>query len=291
MPIDLLRKEPLTLARICGSLLLIFVGSLLCAVAVNGILIPQGFVSGGVTGLAIIINTVFPDIHTALAYALINVPLFIVAWMEVGRRFFSFSIAGLLSLVAALYYVHIPVPVEDKILSALLAGILTGAGAGVTLRSLGSQGGLDILSIILLRRYSIGIGSTTLIMNAVVLGLVVLIYSLEAVLYSLIVFYVGTKILDLVVTGFNQRKALFIISGKYEEIAREILKNVSLGVTVLQGQGGYSGEKEEVLYTVIPFRYLGEIKRLILRIDPKAFIVVSDTREVVNFRIGNQPHW
>jgi len=289
--IDDIKARHIALPQIFGNLLLILIGSALCAVAVNGILIPQQFVSSGITGLAIIIHKILPWLNTGYAYILLNLPLFLIAWLEIGRRFFFFSLAGLLSLSGALLLIHIPVPVHDKILSALLAGILTGAGAGITLRSFGSQGGLDILSILLLRRFSISIGNTILCVNSIVLLLVLMIYSLDAVLYSLIVFYVSTKVLNLVVTGLSQRKAVFIISPKADELAREILKDIKHGVTILHGEGGYSKQSERVLYTVITFRYLGHLKQLIRRVDPGAFVVVNDTREVMNYRIGNQPHW
>jgi len=286
-----IKSKTITFPQLTVNLLLILTGSILCAVAINGILIPQKFVTGGVTGLAIIVHRVYPQLHTGYAYILLNLPLFLIAWLQVGRRFFFFSLFGLFSLSGAILFVHIPIPVQDKILGALLAGIFTGAGAGITLRSFGSQGGLDILSILLLRRFSISIGNTILCVNAFVLILVLLTYSLDAVLYTLIVFYVSSKVLNLVVTGLSQRKAVFIISSKPDLLASEILKDIKHGVTVLHGEGGYSGKPERVLYTVITFRYLGHLKQLVKNIDPDAFVVVNDTREVMNYRIGNQPHW
>ncbi len=274
-----------------GNMTLIVTGSFFTAVAVNGILIPQHFATGGVAGLAIIINKLLPNLNVAAAYALFNVPLFMLAWVTVGRRFFFYSIAGMLTLSAALAVVHIPIELHDKILGALLAGILSGAGTGITLRSLGSQGGLDILSILLLKRFSIRIGSTVLITNCLVLLLVTVFYSLEAVLYTLVVIYVSAKVVNLVVTGFSQRKAVLIISPKWRQISDEILKDFNKGVTVIQGEGGYSRMEEHILYTVVTFRELGQLKSLIQRIDPDAFVVVNDTLEVMNYRIGNQPHW
>lgn len=278
-------------AQIIWSLTLIAAGSALSAVAVNGILIPQKFVSGGITGLAIVFHLIFPSINTGTIYILLNIPLFILAWMAVGRRFFYYSLAGLLIFSSALHVVYIYIPVHDKILSAILAGIITGAGAGITLRSFGSQGGSDILSIMLLRRLSVSVGNTILAINCLLLLIVAFTYSLEAVLYSLIVFYVSSKVLNLVVTGLSQRKAVYIISKEWKAISKEILKDIRKGVTIVQGVGGYSGQEEHILYTVITFRELGEVKRLVQQIDPNAFVVVSETLEVMNYRIGNQPHW
>jgi len=273
------------------NLLLITTGSMLCALAINGIMIPHHFVTGGITGLALIIHKNLPGVSVAMIFIFLNIPLFLLAWMSVGRRFFFYSVIGLLTLSASIALVQVRIPLEDRLLSALLAGIISGAGAGITLRSLGSSGGLDILSVMLLRRYSIGIGNTIMAVNAIVLTLVTFVYSLEAVLYTMIVIYVSSKMLNLVVTGLSQRKAVFIISSQWEAISAEILKDIRRGVTVIRGEGGYSKEQECILYTVISFRDLGQLKRIIQQVDPKAFVVVSDTLEVMNYRIGNQPHW
>lgn len=274
------------------NLLLITAGSILCALAINSILLPQHFATGGITGLALVLHRGLPTVPVAVLIFILNIPLFLLAWTNVGRRFFLFSIIGVLALAAALTLVRVPIPLlEDKILSALLAGIFLGAGAGITLRSLGSAGGMDILSVLLLRRYSIGIGSTMVAVNGLVLLLVTFFYSLEAVLHSLIVIYVSAKVINLVVTGLSQRKAVLIISRHWRQISQEILKDIRRGVTVVRGEGGFSGEQEYILYTVISFRDLGQLKRLIQRVDENAFVVVSDTLEVMNYRIGNQPHW
>lgn len=274
------------------NLLLITAGSILCALAINSILLPQHFATGGITGLALVLHRGLPTVPVAVLIFILNIPLFLLAWTNVGRRFFLFSIIGVLALAAALTLVRVPIPLlEDKILSALLAGIFLGAGAGITLRSLGSAGGMDILSVLLLRRYSIGIGSTMVAVNGLVLLLVTFFYSLEAVLHSLIVIYVSAKVINLVVTGLSQRKAVLIISRHWRQISQEILKDIRRGVTVVRGEGGFSGEQEYILYTVISFRDLGLLKRLIQRVDENAFVVVSDTLEVMNYRIGNQPHW
>ena len=273
------------------NMCLIITGSFLTAVAINGILIPQHFATGGVTGLALIFHKLYPSFNLPSIYFLLNIPMFVLAWMTVGRRFFFYSVAGMFTLSLALAIVHIPIHLEEKVLSAILAGIISGTGAGITLRSLGSQGGLDILSIMLLKRFSIRIGTTIMIVNGLVLMLVTIVYSLEAVLYTLLVIYVSAKVVNLVVTGLSQRKAVFIISSKWREISKEILKGIHRGVTVIQGEGGYSGREEHILYTVITFRELGQLKAHIQQIDPNAFVVVNDTLEVMNYRIGNQPHW
>lgn len=212
--------------------------------------------------------------------------------MMSGRHgFFLYSIAGVLIFSAALAWPYVSLPVYDKILSALLAGIITGVGSGIILRSLGSAGGLDILSISLLKRFSIRLGSSILVSNALVLAVGAALFSLETALYTLVYLYVSSSIIDLVVTGLSQRKSVYIISTHWEEISREIQEKIHRGVTVITGQGGYTGQVHQILCTVIMFRELARLKQLISSIDPAAFVVVTDTLEVMGQHIGNQPHW
>ena len=285
------RSTFIEIRKISWNLLLIAAGSTIYAIALNGILVPKQFVAAGVTGVALIIHYIFPLVPVAIAYLLINIPLFILGWINVGRRFFIYSIIGLLFFTAAVNWVHVPVNVEDKILSALLAGIIGGTGGGLIFRSYGSAGGTDILSIFLLTRFSISIGTTMLAFNFVVLMFAGIFFSLEMALYSLIFMYVNSKIVNLVVTGFSQRKAVMIISSKHREISKEIINSLFRGVTLVDAHGGYSGSPVKVLYTVIAFQELGRLKRTIRSIDPNAFVVVTDTLEVMGVRIGNQPHW
>lgn len=279
------------LRQVFWNLGLISVGSVLCAVAINGILIPHKFVSGGFTGLALVIYYLLPAVPVAFVYFFLNVPLFALGWKYVGRRFFIYSIAGMIIFSFALKWVNASIPVQDQILSALLAGIISGTGAGIILRSLGSAGGLDILSVILLQSHTVRLGTTSLAFNSLVLASAAVFLSLEKALYALVYVYVNSYMLNLVVTGLSQRKAVFIISPRWQEISQEILEKLDRGLTVIKGQGGYSGQDEQILYTVITFRELPRLKGIIRRLDPNAFVVVTETLEVMGQRIGNQPHW
>lgn len=270
---------------------LMSMGSVLIGVGINGILIPHRFVSGGVTGLSLLLHYLMPALSVALIYAVANVPLFLSGWFFVSRRFFLYSIVGTLLFSSAVAWVDVTVPVHDKLLAAILAGIIMGAGSGIILKSLGSAGGTDILSVILLQRFSIRLGTTRLIFNISVLAGSALLFSLEDALYTLIYLYVSSRIVDLVITGLSQRKAIFIISLQWEEISRGILSEIHRGVTILRGEGGYSQQEQKILYTVMTFRELATLKSIVRRNDPGAFVVVTDTTEVMGHRIGNQPHW
>lgn len=226
-----------------------------------------------------------------MIYLLLNLPLFALAWMVVGRRFFVYSILGTVALSVSLLFFHFDLHIEDRMLNALLAGVILGVGAGLCLKTSGSQGGTDMLSVVLLKRFSIKIGNTLMVLNGLVLLLISVYYSIEAVLYTMIVVVVSSKVINLVVVGLSQRKAVFIISRHWDDISREILKDIRRGVTIIKGEGGYSRKEEKILYTVVQLTEIGTLKRLVHGIDPDAFVVISDTQEVINYRIGNQPHW
>ncbi|MGD8229254.1 MAG: YitT family protein, partial [Desulfobacteraceae bacterium] len=206
------------LRRIFWNLGLICAGSILCAVSINGILIPNQFLSAGFAGMALVIHYLVPVLPVSWLYFLLNIPLFALGWKYVGRRFFSYSLAGMIIFTLAVQWIQVSVPVQDKILSVLLAGIITGTGAGIILRSLGSAGGLDILSVIMLQRFSVRLGTTGLAFNSILLVAAAVLFTLERALYTLIYVYVTSYMLNLVVTGLSQRKAVFIISTKWKEV-------------------------------------------------------------------------
>ncbi len=284
-------KDMKTIGTVCLNLLLIFAGSVLCAVAIKGILIPKQFLAGGLTGLSLLIHYVLPGLPLGLIYFLLNIPLFVIGWLFVGRRFFFYSLAGVFIFSAVIFWPYPVFSIEDMILSGLAAGILTGVGSGIILKSLGSAGGLDILSVILFKKFSIRPGMLVLAYNGALMILATLRIPMEMVLYTLIYLYVSTHFMNFVVIGLSQRKALMIISPQWEEISREIMNRLQRGVTVVRGQGGYTGKELHILYSVITFAELSRFKEIIRKIDPEAFVVVTETLEVMGKRIGNQPHW
>ena len=285
------RDTLLSIRQIIWNLILITAGSAICGVAVNGILIPLGFFGAGFTGLALLIHYVFSSYPVSIIYFVFNIPVFALGWMYVGRRFFLYSMGGMLIFSAALEWTQVIIPIQDKILGAILAGIIMGVGSGIILRSLGSAGGLDILSVIFVKRFSVRLGTTILVFNGAVLLAGAFLFSLERALYTLIYVYVNSSVVNLMVMGLSQRRAVFIISPEWKRISGEITEKLNRGITIIDGHGGFSGKEMQILYTVVAFQEVPRIKRMARDIDPDVFMVVSDTREVLGTRIGNQPHW
>ena len=277
--------------RLIWNLFLITFGSVLCACAINGILIPNRFLAGGVSGLSLFIFYLAPAVPVGVSNFLLNIPLFVVGWLFVGRRFFFYSLAGMVIFSAALLIPVAPFPIRDPLLTALTAGIISGIGSGVILKSLGSGGGLDILSVILFKRFSIRIGTTVMAFNCALMAACLFRFNLDTVLYALIYLFVTSQLVNMVVTGLNQRKAVMVMSQHWEEIAHEIMDTMQRGVTFVNGQGGYTGNELKILYSVITFQELSRFKELVRQHDPSAFVVVTETLEVMGKGVGNQPHW
>jgi uncharacterized membrane-anchored protein YitT (DUF2179 family) len=273
------------------NLLLITTGSLLCAVAINGILIPKQFLAGGISGLALFFFYLVPAVPVGVGYFLLNIPLFVLGWLFVGRRFFFYSLAGMIIFSLVVLIPMPTIPIQDRFLSALAGGIISGIGSGIILRSVGSAGGLDILSIILLKKFSLRVGTTIMGFNLLLLLAGLFRFNVEIVLYTMVYMFVTSQLVNLVVTGLNQRKAVMVVSPKWQEIAHEIMETMQRGVTIVNGEGGYTGQELRILYSVITFQELSRFKEMVRQHDPQAFMVVTETLEVMGKGIGNQPHW
>jgi uncharacterized membrane-anchored protein YitT (DUF2179 family) len=274
---------------IAANLGLIAAGSIIYTVGINGVLIPKGFLSGGVLGLAVLTHYLLPFTAVGLVYLVLNVPLIFLGWTHISRRFVLYSLFGLLFFSASLSIIQPPIPdISDPILAAILAGVICGTGAGLILRSLGSTGGMDILGIYLNKRFGFRIGSVLFASNALVLAAGAYLYDIQMSLYSVIFLFASGKVTDAILTGFNRRKALLIISENSENIGQKILTQIGRGVTYLKGEGAFTKKEKNIIFTITTLTELPKMKELILEEDPEAFIVVNDTLEVLGKRHGRK---
>jgi uncharacterized membrane-anchored protein YitT (DUF2179 family) len=267
------------------NLALITAGTIIWVVGMNSILVPNHFLGGGLVGIALLLHYLFPVLDIGWSLFALNIPLFILGWHNISRRFMIYSLYGMGTFSLAASILKPPaIEINDPILSALFAGIICGAGGGIVLRSRGSGGGLDILSVYLRKGFGIQIGTTVFAFNAMVLMGGVYFYSLQKALYSLIFLFTAGKVINAVLTGFNQKKSLMIISEHTDAITEELLCNEKRGITLLDGEGGFTHRKKKIIITISSQIELPKIKEIILKLDPDAFIVVTDTSEVLGKR-------
>lgn len=284
-----LDKLVYTWKTILYNLVLISLGIIVFVIGMNSILIPNKLLGAGVSGLAIILHYLFPSADVGITYFVLNIPLMLLGWFSISRRFMLYTIFGMVFFSLTAVIVKTPAFLtDDLILVAVFSGVICGAGAGIVLRSLGSAGGVDILAIYVNKTFGFRPGLTGLIVNTLVLGAGAYFFGLQIALYSLIYVFVTSKVLDMVITGFNQRLSTIVISDKSREIAAEIFKQVNRGVTFLQGQGAYTGKLREVIFTITTLTELPKLKNAIFSIDPEAFVVVNSTLEVLGKRHGTR---
>jgi len=264
-----------------GKIFQILIGSLITAVAVNGFLIPYKILSGGVTGIAILIHYFF-HLSPGLLIFLLNIPIFLLGARYISKRFTSLSLIGMLSFAFFLPLTKgLVFPVQDLILAAVFGGILSGLGMGIVFRKRGSLGGTDIIAVIFNKYSSMSIGTILLSFNGVILLLSAFYFNLQLALYTMITMYVSARVVDFVQDGLNYRKNVMIISDRAEEIASRILVKLSRGVTFLHGEGAYTHRQKEIIYCIIKTMELPKLKELVTQVDPRAFMAVSDTKEVL----------
>lgn len=263
------------------NLLLLTAGSAVFGIGIKSIAVPNGFITGGISGVGLLIYYAFGGLSPGQWFFLLNVPIFILGWIYVSRRFFFYSLYGMVALAAAIDLVRFQVPIHDPFLAMLAGGTLMGAGAGIILHSLGSGGGNDIIAIILHQKFSLRIGTFFFTFNLILFGLSLGVLRLEPVLYSLAMSFVTAQVIDWILSMSNHRKMILVISDRSEEIARAVMDRLQRGATLIEGSGAYTGRRKRILLTVVHNYQLKRIEELVFGIDPDAFLITENTFNVL----------
>ena len=263
------------------NIFLLTVGSFLVAMAIKSVVVPHGFVSGGVSGIAVLIYY-FSEVLTPGQWLFVlNIPIAVMGWIMVSRRFVLYTAYGMLAITTWMELISFTLPVHDHLLAAITGGALLWAGAGISMRSLGSSGGLDILGIILNQRFGFRIGQVSFIFNAALFSVSFSLLETDVVLYSLVLVFVTSQIMDYVLSMFNQRKLVFIVSDHAQAISDAILREANRGVTLLEGRGGYTGQPKQVVMTVVNNVQQKKLEEMIFTLDPEAFVIFENTFNVI----------
>jgi len=266
---------------IIWNLFLITTGTILLGVGVKAIAVPHGFITGGISGLGLLIYYFSDTLTPGIWYLLVNIPVFILGGLFVSRRFFLYSLYGTLALTVAIDLISFVIPVKDPVLAALAGGVLIGAGAGIVLRSLGSNGGTDIIGVILNQRFNIPIGRFFFAFNLVLFSVGFGLRELDPMLYSVAMSFLTAQVMDYCLSIFNQRKMVLVVSEKSDAIAPVVLGKLKRGATFLDGQGAYSGRSRKILLTVVHNLQLKRMEEIVFGIDPEAFMITENTFNVL----------
>lgn len=260
---------------------MIVLGAGLFAIGLNLFVVPNHLLQGGVTGISLLGFYLF-RVPVGLTYFLLNLPLFTVGYRLLGRAFAFRTLAGF-SLVSLAIQVtaRFQQPTGDLLLASLFAGAFTGLGLGLIFRAGGSTGGVDIIARLLLHFYGWEMGKSILLLDAVIIAGSGLLFGRNVALYSVLATFVASRVIDVVQEGALNAKGVLIISDNPRELAGRILQEMERGVTLLKGEGAYTGRDREILFTVVTRGEITRLKLLVKSADPSAFVVVTDVREVL----------
>lgn len=268
--------------------LMVALGTVLMAVAVNFVFEPMDMVTGGVSGFAIVVKywtEPFIDggVPVWLSNLLANIPLFVIAIVVLGRKYIAKTLYATICFTVALYIVPSQdISNNDFVLASIYGGILMGVGLGLVFATNCSTGGTDLFGAILqkkLKHYSVPQLLMVIDSSIVILGAAV--FGLNKALYAVIAVYITSKIMDTILEGLKFGKLAYIISEQHGEIANEILHNMNRGVTGVPIKGMYSNTDKNMLLCVVSKKEIVQIIDIVAQIDPKAFVIVSDVREVL----------
>ena len=265
--------------------LLIIIGSILMAIAAYFFLFASNIASGGVGGVSLIINYLAPWMPIGIMTAILNVILFVVGFIILGREFGIYTIAGTAaySLILILFDVFVKeqkVILQDPLMNVITASVLTGIGLSLVFSQNASTCGTDIIAKILDKYLSVGMGTAIMMADAFVIILAVFTLGIEKAIYGILSLSITSIVIDKILTGFNTMIKMTIISDRIDEI-NEFIISLDRGTTIYKAIGGYTKEDRNILVTIVTRTQYVKIKNYINRIDEKAFVFVNTTSDVI----------
>lgn len=260
---------------------LIIMGAFIQAVGFKALGEIQGFVPGGLFGIATLIYYLTESMNTGMIYLLLNIPMFILGYVYLSKRFLGYSALAMISLSLFFMLVNFEIDIQDQLYAAITFGVIIGAGAGMVLRSLGSNGGLDVMGIILYQKFNIGLGKFFFFFNCVLFSFSFLTLDNDLVIASMIAVFVTSVTLDYCLSLFNQRKMALIISDKPDQIAQQVMEDMKLGATMIPGIGAYKKTPKTLLMVVVNNIQLKRLEEVVFTHDPYSLFIVENTFSVL----------
>lgn len=270
--------------RLILDYLFITIGSLLVAFAITWVFVPNKMVTGGVSGIAILLYHLF-QFPISITSLVINIPLFWAGYRYLGGH--EFAIKTLYGIIAVTLFLQLTAPLqlhpltENPLLACIYGGLLLGAGLGIVFRGRGTTGGTDLAARLLQSVTGVTAGQTLLFIDGAIIAGAGLIFGIERVLYALISLYITGKMIDLVQQGVGTNKIAYIITADRTVVRDAILHHLNRGCTELPAFGGYTGAERPMLMTVVAQSEVSRLKELVRALDPRAFVIVSDVQEVL----------
>lgn len=281
--VSLLRRRKTAIDWIKKYLVLI-IGSLIYSAGLEIFLVPNNIIDGGIVGISIMASYL-TGIPFGVYMVVLNLPFLYLGYKQIGK---TFAISTIISIIALSIFSEFlePVPriTQDYFLAAIFGGIIAGAGVGLVIRQGGSLDGTEITAIILDRKTSFSVGEVVMFFNLFILGAAGFVFGWDKAMYSLVAYFIISKMIDVVLKGLDESYAVMIVSDEYEEIADALMHRLGRGVTYLHGQGAYTGDDKQVLYCVVTRLEVVKLKEIALEKDETAFVTINPVHDIVGGR-------
>ncbi|ASS68756.1 MULTISPECIES: YitT family protein [unclassified Paenibacillus] len=260
--------------------LFITVGAVLMGVGLEIFLVPNNIIDGGITGISIMLSYL-TDVPLGLFLFLLNLPFLFLGYKQIGKTFALSTLYGVAVMSLTTYLLHEVDPLTiDEFLASIFGGMVLGVGVGLVIRFGGSLDGTEIVAILLSKKLPFSVGEIVMFANLFILSSAGFVFSWDRAMYSLIAYYIAYKMIDIVIEGFDESKAVWIISDEYREIGEAIMSRLGRGVTYLNGEGGFTGGDKKVLFVVVTRLEEAKLKSIVTDMDPGAFLAVGNIHDV-----------
>lgn len=266
------------------SYVIITIGTLIAAFAIDTLLIPNTILDGGVTGISMIISKL-SGISLSILVLIINIPFVLVGYKHLGKYFLARTVYGMFTFALFLRLLEIIEPITNEILLAtVFGGAMLGIGVGLVIRFGGCVDGTESVALVLTKKLNLSVGQIVLIFNLIIYSVAAFLFGIDRALYSILTYFITFKMIDLVSTGLEQTKSAIIITDKGKELAREIYNKLGRTTTMMKGKGLLSGDKE-ILYCVLTRIEIYELKKIVSEMDESAFISIGEVTDIIGNHI------
>ncbi|MBO6179853.1 MAG: YitT family protein [Selenomonadaceae bacterium] len=279
-----------TIAFLFKKYLTIFIGSIIAAIGLEWFLVPNHVIDGGVVGLSIMGDAV-SDLPFEFYMIVLNIPFVILGYKIIGK---NFAIATFIAICFLSFWTDMLegrfLFTEDPFLAAVFGGIVDGAGVGLIIRAGGSLDGSEIVAIIADKKTVFSVGEIVMFINLFILSGAGFLFGRDYAMYSLVAYFVIAKMIDVVIKGLDESYAVMIVTNLHDEVTKELNSKLKKGVTLLHGEGGYTGDEKKILYSVVTRLEVDKLKEIVLDIDENAFITIYPVNDIVGGRFKKKSH-
>lgn len=273
-----------TFKDILNRFIFLTLGSAIAAFALEGFLVPNRIIDGGIVGISIMAHTLTTQPLGIFIFCL-NLPFLFLAYRKFGKKFVFSTLYSVTMLAILVSVFHETQVTNDLTLASVFGGVILGLGVGLILRNEGSLDGAEIVAIRFAKNSSFSVGEIIMFINVFIFALAGFLYGWRQAMYSMLTYFIAYKVIDIVIEGLNESKSVQIISDYSDKIGQVVMSEMDVSVTYIEAEGGYSGAKKRILYCIISRLEVTKLKKIAKDIDPTAFIAIENVHEVEGVRI------